>query len=123
MKSDFEHLLCGGTVIKQINEELVYSDLSADDNSAWSLLTMSGYLKIESRDEENEEYELKIVNFETVKMFRNLISKWFKKGNSYSNFIKALLQNDLDYMNKFMNDLTVSMFSSFATGKKAFRRL
>ncbi|MBQ5988541.1 MAG: AAA family ATPase, partial [Oscillospiraceae bacterium] len=61
MKSDFEHLLCGGTVTKQINEELVYSDLSADDNSAWSLLTMSGYLKIESRDD--EEYELKIVNY------------------------------------------------------------
>ncbi|WP_044976217.1 AAA family ATPase [Ruminococcus sp. HUN007] len=116
MKSDFEHLLCGGTVTKQINEELVYSDLSADDNSAWSLLTMSGYLRIESRDD--EEYELKIVNYETVKMFRGLISKWFRKGNSYSNFIKALLQNDLDYMNKFMNDLTVSMFSSFDTGKK-----
>ncbi|MBR6835269.1 MAG: AAA family ATPase, partial [Oscillospiraceae bacterium] len=116
MKSDFEHLLCGGTVIKQINEELVYSDLSTDDNSVWSLLTMSGYLKIESRDD--EEYELKIVNYETVKMFRGLISKWFRKGNSYSNFIKALLQNDLDYMNKFMNDLTVSMFSSFDTGKK-----
>jgi hypothetical protein len=118
LKSDFEYLLCGGTVTKQINEELVYSDLDEDENAVWSLLTTSGYLKIESRDEENEEYELKIVNFETVKMFRNLISKWFKKGNSYSNFIKALLQNDLDYMNKFMNDLTVSMFSSFDTGKK-----
>ncbi len=116
MKSDFEHLLCGGTVIKQINEELVYSDLDEDENAVWSLLAMSGYLKIETRDD--DEYELKIVNFETVKMFRNLISKWFKKGNSYSNFLKALLQNDLDYMNKFMNDLTVSMFSSFDTGKK-----
>ena len=77
---------------------------------------MSGYLKIESHDD--EEYELKIVNFETVKMFRNLISKWFRKGDSYSNFIKALLLNDLKYMNQFMNDLSVSMFSSFDTGKK-----
>ncbi len=116
LKSDFEYLLCGGTVTKQINEELVYSDLDEDENAVWSLLAASGYLKIESIDD--EEYELKIVNFETVKMFRNLISKWFKKGSSYSNFLKALLQNDLDYMNKFMNDLTVSMFSSFDTGKK-----
>ncbi len=116
LKSDFENLLCGGTVTKQINEELVYSDLDEDENAVWSLLAASGYLKIESIDD--EEYELKIVNYETVKMFRNLISKWFKKGSSYSNFLKALLQNDLDYMNKFMNDLTVSMFSSFDTGKK-----
>ncbi|MBP1591039.1 MAG: AAA family ATPase, partial [Oscillospiraceae bacterium] len=116
LKSDFEYLLCGGTVTKQINEELVYSDLDEDENAVWSLLAASGYLKIESRDD--EEYELKMVNYETVKMFRGLISKWFRKGNSYSNFLKALLQNDLDYMNKFMNDLTVSMFSSFDTGKK-----
>ena len=115
-KKDFEALLNGESVFKTINEELVYSDLSSDDNSAWSLLTMSGYLKIESSDD--EDYELKIVNFETAKMFRNLISKWFKKGNSYSNFIKALLLNDLKYMNQFMNDLSVSMFSSFDTGKR-----
>lgn len=115
-KKDFEILLKGESVTKTINEELVYSDLSIDDNSVWSLLTMSGYLKIESHDD--EEYELKIVNFETVKMFRNLISKWFRKGDSYSNFIKALLLNDLKYMNQFMNDLSVSMFSSFDTGKK-----
>jgi len=116
LKSDFEYLLCGGTVTKQINEELVYSQLDKTRDSVWSLLTMSGYLKINSINGKN--YELEIVNHETLEMFEGLISNWFAEGDRYSNFIKALLQNDLDYMNKFMNDLTVSMFSSFDTGKK-----
>ena len=116
LKSDFEYLLCGGTVTKQINEELVYSQLNKTRDSVWSLLTMSGYLKINSIN--GKKYELEIVNHETLEMFEELISNWFAEGEKYSDFIKALLQNDLDYMNKFMNDLTVSMFSSFDTGKK-----
>ena len=116
LKSDFEYLLTGGTVTKQINEELVYSQLDKTRDSVWSLLTMSGYLKINSIKGKN--YELELVNHETKEMFEGMISNWFAKGDRYSNFIKALLQNDLDYMNKFMNDLTVSMFSSFDTGKK-----
>jgi len=116
LKSDFEYLLCGGTVTKQINEELVYSQLGKTRDSVWSLLTMSGYLKINSIN--GKKYELAIVNHETLEMFEDLISDWFAEGDRYSNFLKALLQNDLDYMNKFMNDLTVSMFSSFDTGKR-----
>ena len=116
LKSDFEYLLCGGTVTKQINEELVYSQLDKTRDSVWSLLTMSGYLKINSINGKN--YELEIVNHETLEMFEGLVSNWFAEGDRYSNFIKALLLNDLKYMNQFMNDLTVSMFSSFDTGKK-----
>ena len=116
LKSDFEYLLCGGTVTKQINEELVYSQLDKTRDSVWSLLTMSGYLKINSINGKN--YELEIVNHETLEMFEGLISNWFAEGDRYSNFIKALLMNDLKYMNQFMNALTVSMFSSFDTGKK-----
>jgi hypothetical protein len=116
LKSDFEYLLCGGTVTKQINEELVYSQLDKTRDSVWSLLTMSGYLKINSIN--GKKYELEIVNHETLEMFEGLISNWFAEGDRYSNFIKALLLNDLKYMNQFMNDLTVSMFSSFDTGKK-----
>ncbi len=116
LKSDFEYLLCGGTVTKLVNEELVYSQLEHTRDSVWSLLTMSGYLKINSIN--GKKYELAIVNYETKEMFEGLISNWFAEGDRYSNFLKALLQNDLDYMNKFMNDLTVSMFSSFDTGKK-----
>ena len=116
LKSDFEYLLCGGTVTKQINEELVYSQLNKTRDSVWSLLTMSGYLKINSIN--GKKYELEIVNHETLEMFEELISNWFAEGEKYSDFIKALLQNNLDYMNEFMNSLTVSMLSSFDTGTK-----
>ncbi len=116
LKSDFEYLLCGGTVTKQINEELVYSQLEKTRDSVWSLLTMSGYLKINNIN--GKTYELAIVNHETREMFEELIGGWFAEGDRYSNFLKALLQNDLKYMNQFMNDLSVSMFSSFDTGKK-----
>ena len=54
-------------------------------------------------------------------MFRNMVKDWFG-GNSevpYSNFIKALLMNDVDGMNEFMNRIALHSFSSFDIAKNA----
>lgn len=48
-----------------------------------------------------------------------MIRTWFKNTSvRYNSFIKALLANDIDYMNQYMNQITLRMFSSFDTGKK-----
>ena len=52
-------------------------------------------------------------------MFRNMIRGWFKKDSSnYNDFIQALLLDDVDAMNEYMNRVTRSVFSSFDTGKR-----
>ena len=44
---------------------------------------------------------------------------WFRKSSSYYNdFIRALVKNDSDAMNDYMNHVAEITFSSFDTGKK-----
>lgn len=68
-------------------------------------------------------YELSITNHEVKNMFRKMIRGWFQKSNvRYNDFIKALLVDDVDYMNEYMNQISLQTFSSFDTGKKVLIR-
>ena len=62
-------------------------------------------------------------NLEVEHTFEDMIKRWFE-GDSirYNDFIKALLQNDVKYMNRFMNDITLNTFSVFDVGKGASER-
>lgn len=52
-------------------------------------------------------------------MFRNMIRDWFQKSASaYNAFIKALLVNDVEAMNTYMNKVALSTFSYFDTGNQ-----
>ena len=64
-----------------------------------------------------------ITNHEVKNMFRKMIRGWFQKSNvRYNDFIKALLVDDVDYMNEYMNQISLQTFSSFDTGKKVLIR-
>lgn len=52
-------------------------------------------------------------------MFLGMEHGWFNRANEdYNDFMKAMLQGDLDAMNAFMNDMALELFSSFDSGKK-----
>ena len=57
-------------------------------------------------------------------MFQSMIKNWFSSGvkTAYNDFIKALLQDDIDAMNEYMNDVAEQIFSSFDTGKNPSRK-
>ncbi|MBE6842165.1 MAG: hypothetical protein E7510_04970 [Ruminococcus sp.] len=121
-KQDFERLLNGETISKEIDEEIVFKQLDEDSNAIWSLLSASGYLRINSI--KSEIYELEIVNYEVMHMFRKLVKGWFSKNSKhYNDFIRALLNGNVYEMNKTMNELSLSMFSSFDTGNRPSERL
>lgn len=49
-------------------------------------------------------------------MFRDMVQGWFlKKASDFNDFIKALLCNDADAMNKYMNRISTEMFDVFDT--------
>ncbi|WP_291766082.1 AAA family ATPase [Blautia sp.] len=116
VKRKFESLLRGGTIRSELDEQIVYNQLDGDEEAIWSLLLASGYLKVISV--EDWEYTLSLTNDEVRRMFRKMIKGWFKKsGSNYNDFVQALLINDLDAMNEYMNRVSQSMFSYFDTGK------
>lgn len=125
IKESFEHLLQGGHLFVSIDEQIVYNQLYDNEYAIWSLLTASGYLKVLSHEEYDDEglvtapkYELALTNGEVRLMFKNMVRGWFSGNVSdYNDFVKALLLNDVKAMNVYMNRITLTIFSCFDTGK------
>ena len=122
MKQAFEKLINNEAINVEIDEQIVYNQLSVKKNSIWSLLLASGYLRV--ADTEFVErtgkiyYNLKLTNKEVRIMFENMIRDWFSESDNYNDFIKALLLGDVDAMNTYMNRVTAEIFSYFDTGRK-----
>ena len=128
IKMIMEDLLKQNSFFTELDEQIVFSELDEDENAIWSLLVASGYLKVQNVEQDLDTgvctYELKITNKEVNLMFRNMIKTWFSAGvkTSYNDFIKALLQDDIDAMNEYMNDVAEQIFSSFDTGKNPSKK-
>ena len=121
VKIIMENLLKGGTLHTKIDEQIVFNQLDHNEYAIWSLLLASGYLKVERYsmdvDAGKEEYDLKLTNKEVRLMFQNMIEGWFKTYvPAYNDFIKALLEDDTEAMNYYMNKVALATFSCFDTG-------
>ena len=127
IKQTMEDLLQGKDFEACIDEQIVFSQLDGNEDAVWSLLLATGYLKVvgveevKEDDEKNPAYTLALTNFEVKRMFQDMVNGWFHSATqtAYNNFIKALLLNDVDYMNEFMNDIALCSFSNFDTAKSA----
>lgn len=125
IKQNFEELMQGKKLHVRLDEQVVYNQLSEDENAIWSLLLASGYLKVVGTEFSERtgrlSYELALTNKEVKIMFENMIHGWFARGDgNYNEFVKALLLGDLDAMNEYMNRVSLNMFSYFDTGKSSF---
>ncbi len=122
IKISMENLLKGGRLCKEVDEQVVFDQLDADENAIWSLFLASGYLKVENyefKEETGEDlYELALTNREVQIMFQKMIRKWFTcSGTVYNGFIRALLQDDVKSMNAYMNRVALATFSYFDSGR------
>ena len=126
IKEKFELLLKGESIQTPVEEQIVYSQLNGSEKAIWSLLVASGYLKVLSYESYHDEivrvqpkYELALTNLEVELMFRNMILDWFVEAEGeYNDFVKALLLDDVDAMNQYMNCIALKIFSYFDTGKQ-----
>ena len=123
VKEDFEQLLHGNPIDVFLDEQIVYDQLSVKESSIWSLLLASGYLKAVSTEfmerSGRMRYRLEITNREVRVMFESMIHDWFSDYDSgYNDFIRALLLDDVDAMNIYMNRVAAATFSFFDSGKK-----
>lgn len=123
-KTIMEDLMKGGVLETEIDEEIIFDQLQKKYGAVWSMLLASGYLKVVDREFSRETgvftYRLKLTNREVYMMFRNMIRDWFSGEDvPYNGFIKALLLNDVEAMNEFMNDIALTTFSSFDIAESA----
>ena len=123
IKIMLETLIRGEKINVIIDEQIVFSELDYSEDAVWSLMLASGYLKVISSEELNlireseNEYELAITNREILFMFRKMILRWFTPAKRETNeFIKALINGDIESMNAYMNKVTLKTISYFDSG-------
>lgn len=125
MKEEFEELINGKSIIKKIALELTYREMnfksSKDMNdNVYSFLLFTGYLKIKEKVYENNElvedtYKLVIPNKEVKKIYENIFIKWFREYQNErdSNFIDALIQEDVIKANSILQDVLLQSISYY----------
>ena len=125
MKEEFEELINGKSIIKKIAPELTYREMnfksSKDMNdNVYSFLLFTGYLKIKEKVYENNElvedtYKLVIPNKEVKKIYENIFIKWFREYQKErdSNFIDALIQEDVTKANSILQDVLLQSISYY----------
>lgn len=121
VKEKMEDLLKGQEIVVNFDEQIVYDQLDQDEDAIWSLLLASGYLKVKKIDYRgitlDPWYTLNITNTETRSMFRAMFRGWFKNQRAnYGDFMKALIEGDLEAMNYYMNKVALTTFSYFDVG-------
>ena len=127
VKESFEELLKGKRIRTPIDEQIVYSQLGRNEEGIWSLLLASGYLKVLSYESyldipegKRPRYELELTNLEVRVTFLNMVRDWFSPVETdYNDFIRAMLQDNLEEMNGYMNRVALNTFSYFDAGRSS----
>lgn len=125
IKQTMGELLKGGSFEAMIDEQIIFSQLDGSANAVWSLLLAAGYLKVQNLryvgEQKRAVYTLTLTNMEVRMMFEDMVKGWFGGSveSTYNDFIKALLINDVEAMNEFMNKIALHSFSSFDVAQGA----
>jgi len=123
MKQELDILIKGGTIEKQIHEDITYDDIHESEDNLWNFLFFTGYMKkvSERRDEQNEEniyLTMKIPNIEIRSIYTNQIRSWFDKQVKETDrgvLNKAVLEGDTEGIENYVSELlakTISVFDS-----------
>lgn len=78
VKSKFETLMNGGTIVQTISDELTYDTLHSSEDNLWGVVLMTGYLTKANADEEGETVRLKIPNREISSIFEDAVVAYFR---------------------------------------------
>lgn len=123
VKTAMETLLKGESVEILIDEEIVFNLIDRNESGIFSLLLATGYLRTDSVETGKgirKKCKVTLTNLEVKHTFEDMIKRWFEGDNiRYNDFIKALLLNDIRYMNRFMNEIALNTFSVFDVAKGA----
>lgn len=128
IKYKMERLMQNEEIIVSFDEQIVFDQLDKNEDAIWSLMVASGYLKVANVEYKGllrvPWYHLQITNLETLSMFSGMFSGWFERSKSvYNGFIRALLKDNKKEMNVYMNEVALTTFSSFDSGKHPSNRM
>ena len=128
VQSEFEDLLVGKCLIKDLDENISFPDLRSNDKSIYSFLVFSGYLKARFKEhtDDADYYELSIPNVEVKRLFKNIILSWFKetfKQGKSVEMVSALLNKDTELFGELLEECVLQSLSVYDVEKREVERV
>ena len=91
-RNEIEKLISGEEIVKEIRQELTYSELDSSIENLWSVLFTTGYLT-QRGQVGTDTFKLAIPNLEIRRLFIKQIREWFRETS----------QSDGETLNEFCN--------------------
>lgn len=116
LKTDIEDLIREKIVEKKIEEGIIFSNLTKNPNSIWTLLLFSGYLTIDAIPTYGVPCRLRIPNLEVNELYKSMILEWFEKSihqNKYKLLLNSLTKGDVETFSQIFQEFIMSSMSIF----------
>ncbi len=117
-RDEIKNLIDGGTIEKQIHEDITYNDIHESPDNLWNFLFFTGYMrKVSERQEGIKVYvTMRIPNNEILYIYDEHITNLFedevRKGD-HTAFRQAVLDGNVDYMGDYVSTLLEKSISTF----------
>jgi hypothetical protein len=119
LQRELTTLLAGGVLSKAVDDHIVPRDIRSNDDSLWSLLAMSGYLKVGPRrqvDEYTVHHDLVVPNVEVMHFYRHSLWQWTLRALSSSpprlqSLLTGLLEGDMAAFEANLANIVQESFS------------
>ncbi len=123
-KKEFEDLIQGKSIHKQIHENILINEVDKDSENIWSFLLFSGYLKaVNQKLKEGIIYcYLQIPNFEVLTLYKKIIVSWFKDNIGNEKFLfmlKSLISGDMETFELLLGECITKSVSYFDIGNES----
>lgn len=124
VKEEIEVLVNGGTIEKQVHEDITYDHIHESEDNLWNFLFFTGYLKrISMRMEGIHRYvTMAVPNAEVLYIYENTITTWFRdevKAQNLSLLYSAMLEGKADVFQEELNR-QLQICISYMDNKEAF---
>ena len=125
LKNEFIQLVEGKSLYYNVHVDLIFPEIKQKDDSIWSFLYFSGYLKAE-HDHRNEEcfdiYKLTIPNVEVRMAYVNMVQTWFSMAPVTNDrqrlMLDSLRKKDFYMFGKVFQEFIIETLSFFDTSGK-----
>lgn len=118
LREEIEQLIAGGTVVKQVHEDITYNDIHETDDNLWNFLLFTGYLKKSGEQMVGSRtyVTMALPNMEVKYIYENTILSWFDKkiqAKDLTPLYQALDQGDTDRMEAILTENLMETISFY----------
>ena len=116
VRLELQELLKGKSIIKVLDENIVFKDLKKSENVVFSFLVFSGYLKAKLAKFEDTDYwyELSTPNEEVRKLFSTIILQWMEDSlvrPQLQNLLQALVEGNIPVFERLLSQFVLTSLS------------